>query len=88
MPISVDGQTYYAYRMLDNDLSQKVTIVAQAGQTIDLSSYITTSDPVTITGDAIDGTQTDLTKVMIKSDATDGNHTATVALGEIGRAHV
>ena len=82
MPISVDGQTYYAYRMLDNDLSQKVTIVAQAGQTIDLSSYITTSDPVTITGDAIDGAQTDLTKVMIKSDATDGNHTATVALGD------
>lgn len=80
IPIQVGNATHYAYRYLSNDLSSVITIIAKAGETVDLSQYFGEIKDATIAGDFIDGTPTDLTKVVIKTDAADGAHTGTIKL--------
>lgn len=80
IPVVSNTGTYYAYRCLTNDLSAICTVVAEAGQTIDLSTYFGELTNVSITGDFIDGTATDIKAVTVKADATDGSHTGTITL--------
>lgn len=80
IPVAMSDGTHYAYRFLENDLSSKITIVANAGSTIDLKQYFGNLTDVTVTGDFIDGTVTDLSKVAIKADAADGAHTGTISM--------
>lgn len=80
--IPVNNGAYYAYRCLTNDLTAKVTIIANAGTTIDLTEYFGALTDVTVTGDFIDGTATDLSNVAIKSDAADGSHVGTITLND------
>ena len=80
--ISVNNGAYYAYRYLTNDLTAKVSIIANAGTTIDLTKYFGALTDVTVTGDFIDGTATDLSNVAVKSDAADGSHIGTITLND------
>lgn len=80
IPVVSNTGTYYAYRCLTNDLSAICTVIAEAGQTIDLSTYFGELTNVSITGDFIDGTATDIKAVTVKADATDGSHTGTITL--------
>ncbi len=80
IPVVSNTGTYYAYRCLTNDLSAICTVVAEAGQKIDLSTYFGELTNVSITGDFIDGTATDIKAVTVKADATDGSHTGTITL--------
>ena len=80
--IPVNNGAYYAYRYLTNDLTAKVSIIANAGTTIDLSKYFGALTGVTVTGDFIDGTATDLSNVAVKSDAADGSHIGTITLND------
>ncbi|MBR6698835.1 MAG: alpha-N-acetylglucosaminidase C-terminal domain-containing protein, partial [Bacteroidaceae bacterium] len=78
--IPVNNGAYYAYRYLTNDVTAKVTIIANAGTTIELTEYFGALTDVTVTGDFIDGTATDLSNVAIKSNAADGSHIGTITL--------
>ena len=77
--IPVNNGEYYAYRYLNNDLTGKVTIIANAGTSIDLTQYFGALTG-TVSGDFINGTATDLSSVAIKSDAADGSHTGALTL--------
>ena len=57
-----------------------VTIIAKAGDTIDLTVYFGALDDATVSGDFIDGSATDLRRVPIREDASDGTHIGVVAL--------
>ena len=80
IPVAMADGTHYAYRYLANDLTAKVTIVANAGDEIDLTRYFAMLDGATVTGDFIDGNATDLTKVAIKKDVSDGSYTGVITL--------
>ena len=82
IPVAAGNSTYYAYRCLSNDMTTVCTVIAEAGDTIDLSSYFGELTGVSITGDFIDGTATDIKNVAIKDDATDGAHTGTITLAD------
>ena len=77
--IPVNNGEYYAYRYLNNDLTGKVTIIANAGTSIDLTQYFGALTGA-VSGDFINGTATDLSSVAIKSDAADGSHIGTLTL--------
>ena len=77
--IPVNNGEYYAYRYLNNDLTGKVTIIANAGTSIDLTQYFGALTGA-VSGDFINGTATDLSCVAIKSDAADGSHIGTLTL--------
>ena len=57
-----------------------ITIIAKAGDAIDLTAYFGALDGATVSGDFIDGTATDLSRVPIREDASDGSHIGVVAL--------
>lgn len=80
IPITMPNGTYYAYRYLNNDLTGQVTIVADAGATIDLAQYFGAIEGAVVTGDFIEGDITNLKQIAVKSDAVDGAHTGTVTL--------
>ena len=82
IPVAAGNSTYYAYRCLNNDMATVCTVIAEAGDTIDLSSYFGELTDVSITGDFIDGTATDIKNVAIKTDATEGAHTGTITLAD------
>ena len=83
IPVTVNGRTHYAYRYLDNDVSSMATIPAKAGETIDLTPYFGALTGISsITSGAVSDDITDLSKVVIKTDATDGAHSATITLND------
>ncbi|MBO5674978.1 MAG: alpha-N-acetylglucosaminidase [Bacteroidaceae bacterium] len=82
VPIEMSSGIYYAYRYLDNDLTTKVTIIANAGTSIDLTQYFGPQESATVSGDFIEGNATDLKKIIIKSDAADGSYNATLTLSD------
>ena len=77
--IPVNNGEYYAYRYLNNDLTGKVTLIANAGTSIDFTQYFGEIEG-NVSGDFINGTATDLSSVAIKSDVTDGSHIGTLTL--------
>ncbi len=79
-PVTLSDGVFYAYNYLDNDLSQRISIVATKGGTIDLTRYFGTLTGATVTGDFIDGEATDLSNISLKADAADGSHIGTVTL--------
>ena len=58
------------------------TITAQAGQTINLTPYIGIPNGATVSGDFIDGTATDPSRVPIREKVTHGTHIGTIALSD------
>ena len=82
IPVAMADGTHYAYRYLTNDLTTKVTIVAKAGDNIDLTRYFVGLDGATVTGDFIDGTAANLTKVAVKKNVADGAYTGTLTLAD------
>ena len=82
IPIEMSSGIYYAYRYLDNDLTTKITIIANAGTSIDLTQYFGPQESATVSGDFIEGNATDLKKIIIKSDAADGSYNATLTLSD------
>ena len=82
IPISITDGTFYAYRYLCNDLTSLVTIVADAGATIDLTPYFGAMEGAVVNGDFIAGAAKDLSRVVIKADAADGAHTGTLTLAD------
>ena len=83
IPVTVNGRTHYAYRYLDNDVSGMATVPVAAGSTVDLTPYFGKLTGISsFTSDAVSGTVTDLSKVAIKADATDGAHSATITLND------
>ena len=82
LPITTAEGTYYAYRYLDNDLSSTITIVAKGGDVLDLTAYFPALEDATLTGDFIEGSASDLSRILVKGDAADGTHTATLSLSD------
>ena len=83
IPVTVNGRTHYAYRYLDNDVSSMATIPATAGATVDLTPYFGALSGIkSFESGAVDGAVTDLSKVAIKANATDGAHSATITLND------
>ena len=83
IPVTVNGNTHYAYRYLDNDVSNMATIPANAGVTVDLTPYFGELTGISsFDSDVVDGTVTDLSSVAIKADAADGAHSATITLND------
>lgn len=81
IPVTVNGNTHYAYRYLDNDVSNMATIPANAGGTVDLTPYFGELTGIqSFTSEVVEGTVTDLSKVAIKANAADGAHSATITL--------
>ncbi len=82
IPVTMSDGIYYAYRYLNNDLTGKVTIVANAGTTIDLTQYFGEIEG-NVSGDFIsNGTASDLSQVAIKTDVADGSHTGNITLAD------
>lgn len=82
IPVTMSDGIYYAYRYLNNDLTGKVTIVANAGTTIDLTQYFGEIEG-NVSGDFIsNGTASDLSQVAIKTDVDDGSHTGNITLAD------
>ena len=82
IPVVKDnGEVYYAYRYLTNDeMASKVTIVAVAGGTLNLTEVFKTDlTGATVTGDFADNFN-DLSNVVIKADATTGSHAGVITL--------
>ena len=82
IPITMPDGIYYAYRYLNNDLTGQVTIVADAGATIDLAQYFGAVEGAVVSGDFIEGDVANLRQITIKSDAADGAHTGAVTLAD------
>ena len=81
IPVPMADGTHYAYRYLTNDLSNKVTIIAAAGSTIDLTQYFGALEGATVTGDFIEGQATDFTNIPLKANL-DGAYTGTITLAD------
>ncbi len=82
IPVTLSDGMYYAYRYLDNDLADQLTIVANGSAIIDLTRYFGEQKGAKVTGDFIDGEATDLSNVVLKASLTDGQHTGTVILAD------
>lgn len=82
IPVAMADGTYYAYRYLTNDLTSKVSIITDAGLTIDLTQYFGELSEVTVSGDFIDGDAADLSQVKVKDNASDGSHIGTITLAD------
>ena len=59
---------------------EEITIIAEPGETIDLTEYFGKHEGATVSGDFIDGDVTNLGRVVIRSDAADGAHTGIVTI--------
>lgn len=85
VPLQIGDSTYYAYRHLTNDLSPMITVVAEPGETIDVSQYFISLGQIHVYGDFIDlkgNRGTDLSQIPVKSDIADGVYTATIDLND------
>lgn len=58
----------------------EISIIAKAGETIDLTPYFGAQEGAIVTGDFTSGDATDLKKITIKNDLSDGAHTGVVTL--------
>ena len=85
VPLQIGDSTYYAYRHLTNDLSPMITVVAEPGETIDVSPYFISLNQVHVYGDFIDHEENrcaDLSQIPVRSDIADGVYIATVDLND------
>ncbi len=85
VPLQIGDSTYYAYRHLNNDLTPMITVVAEPGETIDVSPYFISLHQVLVYGDFIDHEENicdDLSQIPVRSDIADGVYIATVDLND------
>ncbi|MBR3859228.1 MAG: alpha-N-acetylglucosaminidase [Bacteroidaceae bacterium] len=85
VPLQIGDSTYYAYRHLNNDLTPMITVVAEPGETIDVSPYFISLHQVHVYGDFIDHEENrcaDLSQIPVRSDIADGVYIATVDLND------
>ena len=82
IPVSTGNGTYYAYRYLDNDMTHLFAVVAEAGSSIDLTEWFDAFVDVTITGDIINGTATNLNNVSIVANAAKGEFPVTLTYSD------
>jgi|GEM_PF-1160074 len=85
VPLQIGDSTYYAYRHLTNDLTPMITVVAEPGETIDVSPYFISLHQVHVYGDFIDHEDNrcaDLSQIPVRSDIADGVYIATVDLND------
>ena len=80
-PAVVDN-LYEELEKIRNHSYDGVTIIAQAGETIDLTSHFGTLEDATVSGDFIEGTATDLSCIPIRGDASDGSHIGVIAMSD------
>lgn len=59
-----------------------VTIMAEAGKTIDLTAYFGSLDGASVSADFIGGDATDLSKLPVRDDAADGTHIGVLAMAD------
>ncbi len=77
-----DGNIYYAYRYLANDLTSKPIVVNRA-KTINLAAYIGKhADVSSISGDIVDGNTTNLGRVNVKNVEMDKTYEINVKLAD------
>ena len=85
VPLQIGDSTYYAYRHLTNDLTPMITVVAEPGETIDVSPYFISLGQLHVYGDFIDlkdNRGTDLSQIPVRSDIADGVYIATIDLND------
>ena len=85
VPLQIGDSTYYAYRHLNNDLTPMITVVAEPGETIDVSPYFISLHQVHVYGDFIDHEDNrcaDLSQIPVRSDIADGVYKATIDLND------
>ncbi len=85
VPLQIGDSTYYAYRHLTNDLTPMITVVANPGETIDVSQYFIWLSQVHVYGDFIgleDNRCADLSQIPVRSDIADGVYIATIDLND------
>ena len=63
-----------------NHTAGEVTILAEAGEVIDLTAYFGSLAGAGVSGDFIAGKVTDLSRVSIRSDATEGSHIGVLSM--------
>ena len=63
-----------------NHTAGEVTILAEAGEVIDLTAYFGSLAGAGMSGDFIAGKVTDLSRVPIRSDATEGSHIGVLSM--------
>ena len=61
---------------------QEVTIIAEPGETVDLTEYFGETNGAAVSGDFISGDATDIGRIVIKEDATDGSHIGIVSMAD------
>ena len=66
---------------------EEVTIIAEPGETIDLTQYFNVQEGATVSGDFIDGDATDLGNIVIRNEVSDGAHTGVVTMPD-GTIHL
>ena len=59
---------------------EEVTIIAEPGESIDLTPYFGNQEGATVSGDFIATDATDLANIVIRSDVSDGAHTGVVTM--------
>ena len=59
---------------------EEVTIIAEPGESIDLTPYFGEQEGATVSGDFVESDATDLGNVVIRNDASDGAHTGVVTM--------
>lgn len=82
IPVAMKSGTFYAYRHLDNDMSATVSIMAQPGETLDLTPYFGNLDTQAVSGDVIEAGSGGNGQARIRSDAADGAHTCRITLDD------
>lgn len=85
IPLQIGDSTYYAYRHLTNDLTPMITVVANPGETIDVSQYFIWLSQAHVYGDFIgleDNRCADLSQIPVSSDIADGVYIATIDLND------
>lgn len=77
---TVAGNLASELEKIRNRQYEGITIIATQGETIDLTQYFGEESGAAICGDFIEGDATDLSRIVIRSDASDGPHTAIASM--------
>ena len=80
LPIHTDSGTYYAYRHLSNNLSDKLVIKASAGGKLNLAPYLGNLSEVLIEGDVLSHPTSHVKRVYVREDAPYGIYKVTAIL--------
>ena len=80
LPIHTDSGTYYAYRHLSNNLSDKLVIKASAGGKLNLAPYLGNLSEVLIEGDVLSHPTSHVKRVYVREDAPYGRYKVTAIL--------